>query len=85
MKTGVQIMKKATVSKLTIYKTCPICGNDTKVIIRCNDDQYKDYNLYYKGCIIPYKPIQAIFPDISKQQRETIKSGICRRCQKSIF
>lgn len=78
-------MKKATVSKLTIYKNCPICGNDTKVIIKCNDKQYIDYELNYKGLIIPNKPIQAIFPDISKQQRETIKSGICRRCQKELF
>ena len=78
-------MKKATVSKLTIYKTCPICGRDTKVIIRCNDNQYEDYCFNYDGLIIPNKPIQAIFPDISKQQRETIKSGICRRCQKELF
>ena len=78
-------MKKATVSKLTIYKTCPICGNDTKVIISCNDNQYEDYCINYKGLIIPNKPIQAIFPDISKQQRETIKSGICRRCQKQVL
>ena len=78
-------MEKAIVSKLTIYKNCPICGKDTKVIIRCNDDQYKDYRFNYDGLIIPNKPIQSIFPNISKQQRETIKSGICRRCQKEIF
>ena len=78
-------MKKANVSKLTIYKNCPICGNDTKAIIKCNDEQYIDYELNYKGLIIPKKPIQDIFPHISKQQRETIKSGICRRCQKEIF
>lgn len=78
-------MKKATVKRITIYRDCPICGNDTEVRIKCNDKQYIDYNVNYHGLIIPKKPIQDIFPDISKQQRETIKSGICRRCQKEIF
>lgn len=78
-------MKKATVNRIVIYRECPICYRDTEVRIKCTDSEYIDYQTNYKGLIRPYKPIQAIFPDISKQQRETIKSGICRRCQKNIF
>ena len=78
-------MENTTVKRITIYKDCPICGNDTEVRIKCNDKQYIDYKINYKGLIIPNKPIQDIFPHISKQQRETIKSGICRHCQKKIF
>lgn len=78
-------MEKATIKKIIIYKECPVCYRDVKVIISCNDEQYTDYSINYKGLIVPNKPIQAIFPDISKQQRETIKSGICRRCQKELF
>ena len=72
-------------STLTVWKTCPICRNRTYSRIKCNDNQYMDYNFNYHGLIHPNKPIQNIFPQLSKQQREHIKSGICRKCQKTIF
>lgn len=76
---------KANVSILTVWKVCPICGNETYSRIKCNDNQYMDYNFNYHGLIKPNKPIQDIFPQLSKMQREHLKSGICRKCQKNIF
>lgn len=76
---------KAMINTLTVWKTCPFCGKRTYSRIKCNDDQYMDYKFNYDGLTIPNKPIQNIFPQLSKQQREHLKSGICRKCQKTIF
>ena len=70
-------------TRLTIYKTCPICGKRTFASFNCTDNQYMDYKLNYECYKV--KPIQLIFPDITKTQRETITSGLCRSCQKRIF
>lgn len=69
--------------KLTIYKTCPLCGKRTYVRFSVTDEQYTDYKFNYEYS--KEKPIQEIFPHITKYQRETIKSGMCRKCQKAIF
>ena len=69
--------------KLTIYKTCPLCGCRTFARFRCTEKQYTDYELNYKN--VKTKPIQLIFPDITKTQRETITSGLCKACQKRMF
>ena len=70
---------------LTIWRECPICYTEHYSRIKCTEKQYIDYNVNYRGLIKPNKLIQDIFPQISKQQREHIKSGICRNCQKAIF
>lgn len=70
---------------LKIWKECPICYEEHYCRIKCNEKQYTDYQINYKGLIRPKKAIQEIFPDLSKEQREFIKSGTCRRCQKNIF
>ena len=62
----------------TVWKNCPICGKRHYIKRQVTDNQYIDYQ-------IRMKPLQAIFPEMTKQDREFLKTGICKQCQKDIF
>ena len=62
----------------TVWKVCPVCNKKHFIRRKITDDQYLDYQ-------IRVKPIQNIFPEFSKRDREFLKSGICKDCQKTIF
>jgi hypothetical protein len=62
----------------TVWKRCPICNAKHYIKRKITDNQYIDYQFRVK-------PLQAIFPEMTKQDREFLKSGICKQCQKDIF
>lgn len=62
----------------TVWKNCPICGKRHYIRRQITDKQYIDYQ-------IRMKPLQEIFPEFSKQDREFLKTGTCKKCQKNIF
>lgn len=65
--------------QLAIRKICPLCGKCSLVKINCSESQYNDYMKNYRDYSM--KPIQLIFPDLGKTEREILKSGICSNCQ----
>lgn len=71
--------------RIVLYKTCPICYEESEVVVLCTEEQHKDYTKNYMGLIRPNKPIQEIFPNLDRVKRETIKSGTCEECQRAIF
>lgn len=62
--------------------------NKTQLIIKCICGKNEvlsvtnaDFQKYQDGV----EHVQNIFPDMSKQDRELLISGTCRKCQKEIF
>jgi hypothetical protein len=66
------IMSNTTKQK--IIDCCPFC--DKLHTIEVNQKEYQDgIEKYSKG-----ETIENSFPTFSKEQREFIKTGLCRRC-----
>ena len=55
--------------------TCPICGATPEVSV-----DYEDFIRYQDGA-----PVQVAFPYLNATEREAIISGLCPKCQISVF
>ena len=55
--------------------TCPICGTTHEVGVN-----YEDFIRYQDGA-----PAQVAFPYLNATEREVFISGLCPKCQISIF
>lgn len=58
-----------------ILVKCPFCGRESEVMVKIDE-----YLAYEEGALA-----QDAFPNLSKEEREMIISGICIKCQKNIF
>lgn len=59
-----------------ITTTCPICGKQSKHLV--DEDAYADWKSRKKL-------IQDAFPQMSADEREELKTGICKKCWDSMF
>lgn len=57
-----------------IYKTCPLCGKEHLIHLTCAE--YIEYDTKNPQRI----PIQKIFPNMNKWERDFISSGTCPKC-----
>ncbi len=62
-------------SNITVICTCPFCHNTHSVEV-----DYRSYNSWQKGALI-----QHAMPELTPTEREQLISGICPKCQRSIF
>lgn len=62
--------------KITIERTCPMCGTKNKVEV-----EEKDYVDFKENG----KLAQWAFPYLTPEERELIISGICNNCWDTIF
>ena len=62
-----------------VYKVCPMCGKQHKLNLTCSE--YLDFDFKYPHRI----PIQEIFPNMSKMEREFLQTGYCPKCQELLF
>ena len=60
---------------IQIEKVCPFCGKVTLVEV-----DSKQYNAWESGKLIQYA-----MPTMSATKRETLITGMCAKCQDSIF
>lgn len=68
------VRKSETIDDATrIYHTCPGCEKENIILVSKTDlDAYLHKNI----------PIQDTFPYLTLDERETIISGLCSKCQK---
>ena len=57
-----------------IYRTCPLCRKEHRILLTCAE--YMEYDIKNPQRI----PIQNIFPDMNKWERDFISSGTCPKC-----
>lgn len=60
---------------MIITNICPFCGTDSDVRVTM-----EGWSNYVNGALA-----QVAFPELSETEREIIISGICPKCQESIF
>lgn len=61
-----------------VLTTCPWCGKATPIYL--TSDQYKRYNAWNHGEGL----IQNVLSDVSPDNREMLKTGICPSCWDTI-
>lgn len=66
---------KKNLKDMTILTCCPFCGTETEIAVSASD-----YFYWQEG-----KLAQDAFPYLSADERETLISGICPSCWKSMF
>ena len=57
---------------------CPICGETS--FVKLNADQYRRYSRWLRKEGL----IQDLLPELSADQRELLKTGICSACWESL-
>lgn len=55
---------------------CPICGDEKEIEVK--EDQLVDY-------VSGGKLIQDAFPDMNKEDRERLLTGVCPKCWKELM
>jgi hypothetical protein len=70
-----EIIRENTDFLVEVPCTCPICGRVTRVPV-----YFQDYRKWC-GQVLA----QNAFPYLHPEQRETLISGICPSCQRSLF
>lgn len=60
---------------IRVDKWCPFCGKKSTLII-----DKERYNRWQSGELI-----QNVFPELPAEERETIISGMCAKCQYDFF
>ena len=68
-------MKKINYKEVCVVTQCPFCGRGNEVEV--NEMDYLDWS---DGMLA-----QEAFPHLSATERESLISGLCPTCQKSIF
>lgn len=61
--------------KIQITNTCPFCKSEHSVIVN-----HEDFESWTAGRLA-----QIAFPYLSKTEREQLISGLCPKCQATIF
>lgn len=59
-----------------ILRTCPFCMEEH--VVSLTDDQFKRYRMWKDGG----GRIQDLLSDLTPDDRESLKTGICERCWK---
>ena len=68
-------MKKINYKEVCVVTVCPFCGRGNEVEV--NEMDYLDWS---DGMLA-----QEAFPYLNATERESLISGLCPTCQKSIF
>lgn len=71
----INLSKEREVNNMIITNTCPFCGRESEVAVTM-----EGWSKYVNGF-----SVQTAFPKLSATEREIIISGICPKCQDSIF
>lgn len=64
---------------MKIRQVCPFCGQPTE--LELNNDQYMRFTLWREGTGL----IQNLLPDLNSSDRELLITGMCYKCQDSVF
>ena len=64
----------------TLSKPCPFCGDRTDMEFTETEIR-KYFTEYMNGG----KAIQSVFPDMPANKREFLMTGMCQKCQDTIF
>ena len=69
------VSKEREVNIMILTNSCPFCGKESEVAVTM-----EGWSKYVNGF-----SVQTAFPKLSATEREIIISGICPKCQESIF
>lgn len=64
---------------MKIKTVCPMCGD--VAYIELNDEEYARYQEWRRGKML----IQEALPNLSADEREMLKTGICAYCWEEMF
>ena len=70
----------STANSVTLCNDCPFCGEHYEFTLNMDFDKWMDSMWKWKYG----EPIQNAFPDLSPDEREQIKTGICKKCWDSM-
>ena len=63
-----------------LLKQCPFCGKCERFDF--TPEQIHRYETEYGN---RQKPIQVLFPELPPEEREFMRTGMCRECQHAVF
>ena len=61
---------------MIISKKCPVCGKENSLEVN-----QKAFEFWQTGDYL----VQEAFPDLGTVEQEFIKTGCCRKCQRTLF
>lgn len=64
---------------IEVYKLCPMCGRQHYMELT-GEQAHKLYEYEQSNGLI-----QGVFPELSRAEREFLKTGYCSGCQEQIF